>query len=396
MNGIVNCALLTAVQRFNTINPCSITSIDFDDTGELCLVAQDDETLQIYNCKEGKHAKELKSQKYGVDIARFAHHPQSIIYASTKGDGKSCSSFCDFCLRRFWARSEDKTLQIESLTRLDAIRYLSSHDNTYIRYFRGHTSAVTSIALNPSSDSFISSSLDNTVRLWDLRSQHTQGLLDLTTPLLSAFDPTASVISVSCLAAKSVLLYDIRNYDKAPFADFDVKVHEDRLAALPTVQKAGGLGQWTKLEFSNDGKKLLLATTGGHILLDAFDGELLGYCIRPSGYTGRVAPSDLAGLRTQQQDGKRPGSTVPSSGQGDVCFSPDGRYVVGGSGEGEICVWDTLKADDDPNKLLHPMRELAAGSKLGANNCIVAYNPRHNLLATADRALVFWLPDMEA
>jgi len=52
-------------------------------------VAQDDETLQIYNCKEGKHAKELKSQKYGVDLARFAHHPQSIIYASTKGDGMS-------------------------------------------------------------------------------------------------------------------------------------------------------------------------------------------------------------------------------------------------------------------------------------------------------------------
>jgi len=67
--------------------PLSITSIDFDDTGELALVARDDETLQIYNCKEGKHAKELKSQKYGVDLARFAHHSQSIIYASTKGDG---------------------------------------------------------------------------------------------------------------------------------------------------------------------------------------------------------------------------------------------------------------------------------------------------------------------
>ena len=68
--------------------PYSITSLDFDDTGELCLVARDDETLQIYNCKEGKHAKELRSQKYGVDLARFAHHPQSIIYASTKGSGQ--------------------------------------------------------------------------------------------------------------------------------------------------------------------------------------------------------------------------------------------------------------------------------------------------------------------
>lgn len=66
-----------------------MTSLDFDDTGELAIVARDDDTLQIYNCKEGKHAKELKSQKYGVHLARFSHHAQSIIYASTKVDGKT-------------------------------------------------------------------------------------------------------------------------------------------------------------------------------------------------------------------------------------------------------------------------------------------------------------------
>ena len=84
-------ASLTYLQRFPNHSTGSITSIDFDDTGELCLIAQDDGTLQIYNTKEGKHAKELKSQKYGVDLARFTHHSQSIIYASTKIDGESTS-----------------------------------------------------------------------------------------------------------------------------------------------------------------------------------------------------------------------------------------------------------------------------------------------------------------
>ncbi len=65
-----------------------MTSVDFDDTGELALVSRDDDTLQIYNCKEGKHAKELKSQKYGVHLARFTHHAQAVIYASTKVDGE--------------------------------------------------------------------------------------------------------------------------------------------------------------------------------------------------------------------------------------------------------------------------------------------------------------------
>lgn len=64
-----------------------VTSLDFDDTGELAIVSRSDDTLQIYNIKEGKHAKELKSQKYGVDLARFSHHSQSVIYASTKKDG---------------------------------------------------------------------------------------------------------------------------------------------------------------------------------------------------------------------------------------------------------------------------------------------------------------------
>lgn len=277
----------------------------------------------------------------------------------------------------------------------DAIRYLSSHDNTYIRYFRGHTAAVTSIALNPSSDAFISSSLDNTVRLWDLRSQHPQGQLDLATPYLSAYDPTASVIAVACLLARSILLYDVRNVDKAPFATFDIEAAEQRLAGLPAVDKAGGLGDWTKLEFSNDGKRLLVATTAGHLLVDAFEGDLLGYCVRPVGYTGRVPPADLGKLRARQLASKRASSVAPSSGQGDACFSPDGRYVVGGSGDAELCVWDTARADDDPDKVLHPMRELAMGNKMGANNRVVAYNPRHNLLATADRQLVFWVPDMD-
>jgi COMPASS component SWD2 len=65
-----------------------VTSLDFDDTGELAIVARTDDTLQIYNCKEGKHAKELKSQKYGVHLARFTHHSSSILYASTKVDGE--------------------------------------------------------------------------------------------------------------------------------------------------------------------------------------------------------------------------------------------------------------------------------------------------------------------
>jgi COMPASS component SWD2 len=52
------------------------------------LVTRNDDTLQIYNVQEGKHAKELKSMKYGAALAKYTHDSQSVIYASTKVDGK--------------------------------------------------------------------------------------------------------------------------------------------------------------------------------------------------------------------------------------------------------------------------------------------------------------------
>lgn len=59
-------------------------SIDFDDPGDLCMTSESDETIQIYNVKDGRHDKTLLSKKYGVKLAKFTHTSSSIIYASTK------------------------------------------------------------------------------------------------------------------------------------------------------------------------------------------------------------------------------------------------------------------------------------------------------------------------
>ena len=40
-----------------------------------------------------------------------------------------------------------------------AIRYLSHHDNRYLRFYKGHTDRVTSLAMSPKSDQFISTGL---------------------------------------------------------------------------------------------------------------------------------------------------------------------------------------------------------------------------------------------
>ncbi|KAF2646204.1 WD repeat-containing protein-like protein [Massarina eburnea CBS 473.64] len=329
-------------RRFKTPSSAtSITSLDFDDTGELAIVARNDNTLQIYNCKEGKHAKELKSQKYGVHLARFSHHAQSIIYASTMID--------------------------------DTIRFLSTHDNSYIRYFKGHSDTVTSISLCPSSDQFISCSRDNTVRLWNLGSPNYFGLLNLHAPYLAVYDPSATVIAIASPPTHSVLLYDVRNFDKPPFASFDLLELEQRFLGA-----AGG--DWTKMEFTNDGKSLIISTTGnGHFVLDAFSGDITHFCYRKSGHSGRLPAS-----------AKPPSanSNSPALGQGDVCATPDGQYLIGGSGDDGLLVWDISKPPT-ANNYLEPMDALPGHGKAA----IVGYNPRTNLLATADKDFLLWQPD---
>jgi COMPASS component SWD2 len=69
-----------------------VLSIDFDDPGELCMTSESDETIQIYNVKDGRHDKSLLSKKYGVKLAKFTHASSSIIYASTQQNGGFCDS----------------------------------------------------------------------------------------------------------------------------------------------------------------------------------------------------------------------------------------------------------------------------------------------------------------
>ena len=56
---------------------------------------------------------------------------------------------------------------------------MSLKENKYIRYFGGHDKKVVTLAMNPADDTFLSGSLDKTIRLWDLRSNHCQVAIQL-------------------------------------------------------------------------------------------------------------------------------------------------------------------------------------------------------------------------
>ncbi|KAF7593363.1 member of Set1p complex, histone methyl transferase [Aspergillus hancockii] len=271
-----------------------VTSLDFDDQGDYVVSSGDDETIQIYDVKEGKSTKSVPSKKYGAHLARFTHHSRQVLHASTKVD--------------------------------DSLRLLNLHNEGY-------------------------------------------GKLKLTTPYLAAFDPSASVIAIASQSTSSVLLYDFRNYDKSPFSTFDLTPYEERYT--PSTRGRA----WTRLEFSNDGKHLLVGTDfHGHFILDAFEGSVKAFLVGRNGSPGRAAPVSTTGKPL---------------GQGDACFTPDGRYVIGGSGDHpDVLVWD-MQQPPDSNCVLQPIYKLPHRSR----TALIEYNPRYNMMATADKDVVFWLPE---
>ena len=230
----------------------------------------------------------------------------------------------------------------------DAIRYQSLHDNKYIRYFSGHQKRVVCLCMSPVEDMFLSGSLDKTVRLWDLRSASCQGLMHMPGRPVASFDPEGLIFAAG-INSEMIKLYDLRSFDKGPFTTFRLQQDKDC--------------DWTQLKFSADGKLILISTNGPIIrLIDAFNGQPL-----------------------QQFMGHLNTKGLPL----EASFSPDAQYVLSGSQDGMIHVWNTENGSKtavldgkQPGRQALPLQ-------------CVKFNPRYMMLASSCHNMAFWLPTNE-
>ncbi|XP_023051284.1 WD repeat-containing protein 82 isoform X1 [Piliocolobus tephrosceles] len=254
----------------------------------------------------------LYSKKYGVDLIRYTHAANTVVYSSNKID--------------------------------DTIRYLSLHDNKYIRYFPGHSKRVVALSMSPVDDTFISGSLDKTIRLWDLRSPNCQGLMHLQGKPVCSFDPEGLIFAAG-VNSEMVKLYDLRSFDKGPFATF--KMQYDRTC------------EWTGLKFSNDGKLILISTNGSFIrLIDAFKGGVMHTF-------GGYANSKAVTL--------------------EASFTPDSQFIMIGSEDGKIHVWN----GESGIKVA-----VLDGKHTGPITCL-QFNPKFMTFASACSNMAFWLPTID-
>ncbi|VDM09638.1 unnamed protein product [Wuchereria bancrofti] len=304
-------ASMRPAKSFND-NQAPINSLDFSADGLQMISSSDDDSIIMYDCVSGQKSRSVNSKKYGVDLIQFAHNTSNAIHCSTKVD--------------------------------DVIRYLSLHDNKYIRYFPGHQKKVVTLCMSPLDDMFLSGSLDKTIRLWDLRIQSCQGLMHVPSRPVAAFDPEGLIFAAG-INSDTIKLYDLRSFDKGPFTTFKVEneAKED----------------WTGLKFSPDGKMIMITTNGSSVtLIDSFKGTLI-HVLR--------GHENSKGIEL------------------DATFCADAQYVFSGSTDSSIVSWSVTTGQK--------VAKLASGHSPLIHK--ILFNPRFFMLATACTTLNLWLPTEE-
>lgn len=298
--------------------PVRATSIDFDSKGDWMVTGSTDDSIRLYDVDSGNEKKVVYAQKHGASIVRMTHSPSAVLVAS-----------CN----RGWDES---------------IRYLSLHDNRYMRYFKGHSREVTSLEISPIYDGFLSASKDKTIRFWDLRSNVCQGIINCPGLPTVAYGPEGLVFALAVMekGELNVKLYDARGSDKGPFMTCLVKnIQTSEVVPMSLV-------------FSLCGRYILLPSVNGELhLINSFDGKV-----------ERV----LKGLTHTKQDCRI-----------QACFSPDSQFVLSGSEDGKIHVWNTETGE--------PMTQLSGHHESHAVTC-VQWNPRKMLFASSGLDTALWIP----
>ncbi|KNA25956.1 hypothetical protein SOVF_001940 [Spinacia oleracea] len=222
----------------------------------------------------------------------------------------------------------------------ESLRLLSLNDNKYLRYFKGHHDRVVSLSLCARNDFFISGSLDRTVLLWDQRAEKCQGLLRVQGRPATAYDDQGLVFTIA--SGGYIRMFDARKYEKGPFDVYSV---------------GGDFSDAHVVKFSNDGRLMLLTTTNGFVyVLDAFRGTLLcSYSVKP----------------------------VSTNSTLEASFSPEGMFVISGSGDGSVYAWSVRSG-----------KEVASWMSTEKEPPVIKWAPGNVMFATGSSELSLWVPDL--
>lgn len=300
-------------------NKARINSIDFSQDGKNLITSSEDDTIILYDCEKGIKKRDIMSKKYGVDLIKYTHANNTAIHTSTKEN--------------------------------DTIRYLSLHDNKYLRYFVGHEKRVVTLCMSPADDRFISGSLDNSIKLWDLKSEKPTGKLAVPGAPIANWDPEGLIFALGT-GNEYIKFYDSRAYEKGPFNSIRINPNKPQNMS------------WKSLTFSPNGKQILITTDYEELYIhDAFSGQPL--------HKLAIGPK----------------LSAPIENPCEATYTPDSQYILCGSTDGCIHVWSSSKGVKTA-VLKHDKSQAEAIQR-------VMFNPKYMLIASAGTRMSYWIPSID-
>lgn len=220
--------------------------------------------------------------------------------------------------------------------------------------------------MSPADDSFLTSSLDRTVRLWTAGQAGCLAELKLPeetekSPLV-VFDSTGLVFAVTAAMSggkgQYLHLYDARNYAAGAFAELKVsqvdleKAIQSHVSATPDRTKTLSEADWTSLQFNESGNQILVgAEKGMSVLLDGFEGTVQRVLVGSK-------PTERAAV---------------------CCFTPDDKTILQGNEDGSISCWSVDTGTVVKTLTGHP----------GPVSCIAA-NPKYAQIASSCTQTALW------
>lgn len=318
--------------------------LDFHKEGNFLVVTTSDAAVHLIDAFSGQPKRKVYTKTCGWGDVKFTHNEDSVLLtASAPGEKER------------------------------EVHYLSLYDNRYLRHFGGHSQRVLSISMCPISDNFLSSSLDRTVCLWDIRKAGgATGRIQLPSNVLK---PTVQYEGAGVIFAvmgqeehsrvRGIKLFESR-MGTEPFMDI-APTNEQLEAALFKAQPGLQRSQiskimaapWTGMEFSPDGLSVLVSTQGEAVF------------VLDSGLAQNKPP--LALMR-KNEAGLALGA----------CFSADAKCVLAGNDENEIMIWSCR--DDEgvlQNTLSGPVAPVTH----------IRANPKYDLIASSCLNTALWIHD---
>ncbi|KAL7542257.1 hypothetical protein ACHAXR_011619 [Thalassiosira sp. AJA248-18] len=327
-----------------------VTSLSYHESGSHLFVASEkDSVLRIVDCLNGgaptDRSPMIKLQREGIRTVESTHHGHCVLFSPGMNGG---------------------------VPKKNNVHYLSVHDNKILREFEGHSGVINGISMSPVDDTFLTSSIDGTVRLWDCgKSGNSLGEMKLPANVegapLAVFDSTGLVFGVSAAMAggegNHIQLYDARNYTVGPFSEMKVTrqdIESKLRVSGSTPERAYALSkaEWTSMEFNKSGKQILIGANGGIALsVDGYEGTVLHSFLTETGPGGTTSSLPMA-----------------------ACFTVDDRSVICGNDDGTVSCYQA-----DSGLLARKLRGHV--DRVGA----VAVSPKYAQFATACTGTAVWI-----